>query len=106
MALQLRLIFNSLRLKKNNLMVSSYRQSFAFGSFGISLTPSSKGGAGLLVGLFNAPLAPRASTMKRYTFGFDATLIPLKNSSCSLPLLKKLPLSPFVGVTATSSVGA
>lgn len=106
MALQLRLILSSLRLKKNNLILSSYRQSVAFSSLGVNLSPWSKGGAAFLTGLFSASLAPRASTMKRYTFGFDATLIPLKNSSSSLPLLKKLPLSSLLGVTATSSLGA
>lgn len=106
MALQLRLILNSLRLKKNSVALSSYRLSFALGSFGAGLSPRSKGGIAFLTGLFGTPVAPRASTMKRYVFGFDATLVPLKSSLSSLPLLKSFSFSSPAGVVAVSSLGA
>jgi hypothetical protein len=106
MVFQLRLFLAILRLRKNSLVLSSYRYAHASGVLGPQFAPQNTGPLSPLSGLFLGASALRAVNLKHYRFGFDSTLFPIKGVSLSVGVLKHLPLPGFFGVPAISAVGA
>jgi hypothetical protein len=91
MGSRLGVFFSSLFLAQKNLFLVPYRRSVFLRSFGAGQVLRVRGTAGVLdifMGLPNSSL--RASVPKKYRFGFDVTLSPLKHVPVTLTTIRGL----------------
>jgi hypothetical protein len=108
MVIQLRLVLCSRQQQRLNIALSTYRGTSASAApLSLSgLRPQNRGGVGAFVGyLPGLPISLRATGVKRYKFGFDLNLLPLKGVGVSLASLKQPPL-PAPSKFSVTSLGA